>query len=200
MKLQNKNLFWRTRAAWVAAFLLAGFFLSAEQADRSVTADFSPFQIIAQRNIFDPDRRPGTNRGSRRRSTPRAVVPAFSLAGTMSYRKGLFAFFDGTSSDYRKVLQEGGTIAGYTVTKITLDGVQLQAAGVKIEMKVGGQMRQESEGGWQLDAQAELPATGMDDENSTSDSDETFAPGAPSSSEPNDVLKKLMQQREQELK
>jgi hypothetical protein len=199
MKLQNKNSFWWMRAAWVAAFLLAGFFSGAGRADRSVTVDFASFQIIAQRNIFDPDRYPRMNGVSRRRSTSRAV-PAFSLAGTMSYRKGMFAFFDGTSSDYRKVLPAGGTIAGYTVTKITLDGVQLQAAGEKVELKVGGQMQQESEGVWQLGAPGKLPETGIEGEDSTPASDETSAPDAPSGSEPDDVLKKLMQQREQELK
>jgi hypothetical protein len=183
----------------VAAFLLAGFFSGAEQANPSATTDFSSFQIIAQRNIFDPDRYPQSNGVSRRHSTSR-VVPTFTLAGTMSYRKGMFAFFDGTGPDYRKALPEGGTIAGYTVTKITLDGVQLQAAGGKIEMQVGVQMWQESKGVWQLGAPGELPATGMDGEDSTPASDETSAPVAPSSNEPNDVLKKLMQQREQELK
>jgi hypothetical protein len=194
LKLQNKNSFWRTRTALAAAFSLAGLFSGAEQANNSATTDFSSFQIIAQRNIFNPDRYP---RMSRHRSTPRAVVPAFSLAGTMSYRKGMFAFFDGTSPDYQKALQEGGAIAGYTVTKITLDGVQLQAAVEKVEMKVGEQMRQESEGVWQLSGPSELPATEIEGENPA---DETSATNAPSSGEENDVLKKLMQQREQEEK
>jgi hypothetical protein len=197
MKLQNKNLSWLAPVALAAGFLLAGFFSGAEQADRSATTDFSSFQIIAQRNIFNPDRYPQMSR------TPhhaRAGAPAFSLVGTMDYRKGMFAFFDGTSSDYAKALQPGGIIAGYTVSKIMLDGVELQAAGKKIEMKVGQQMRQESEGVWQLGAQSELPATEVESENSTSASDETSASSPASSSAPNDVLKKLMQQREQELK
>jgi hypothetical protein len=197
MKLKNKNLFWRARAALAAGFLLAGFFSGAEPADHSATTDFSSFQIIAQRNIFDPDRYPRMSRAPHR---THAGAPAFSLAGTMSYRKGMFAFFDGTSSDYRKALQEGGTIAGYTVAKITLAGVELQASGKQIEMKVGQQMQQEGEGVWQLSAQGELPATEVEGEDSTSAGDETSAPGAASSSAPNDVLKKLMQQREQELK
>ncbi|MGH7977062.1 MAG: hypothetical protein ACREDS_00300 [Limisphaerales bacterium] len=197
MKLKNKNLFWCARAALAAAFALAGFFSGAEQADHSATTDFSSFQIIAQRNIFDPDRYPQMKASHR---STHAAVPAFSLVGTMDYRKGMFAFFDGTSSDYTKALQRSGTIAGYTVAKITLGGVELQSAGKKIEMKVGQQMRQESEGVWQLGAQSELSATEVESENSTSASDETSAPGSASSSEPNDVLKKLMQQREQELK
>ena len=69
----------------------------------------------------------------------------------MSYRKGMFAFFNGTSEDYQKALQQGGKIAGYTVKKITFDGVQLQSSGKTIEMKVGAAMRQEGDG-WELSA------------------------------------------------
>ena len=53
----------------------------------------------------------------------------------MSYRKGMFAFFNGTSDDYRKALQQGGTIAGYTVAKIDIDGVQLKVSGNTIDTK-----------------------------------------------------------------
>jgi len=65
---------------------------------------------------------------------------------------------------------------------------------------VGAQMRQEGKGEWQLADSGELPVTTTGNE--TPATDETPAAGATSSSasEPNDVLKKLMQQREQELK
>ena len=33
------------------------------------------------------------------------IVDSFSFVGTMSYAKGTFAFFDGTSPDFRKVLE-----------------------------------------------------------------------------------------------
>jgi hypothetical protein len=67
-------------------------------------------------------------------------------------------------------------------------------------MKVGAQMRQEGKGEWQLAESGEWPAT--TDGKETPATDETPAAStAPSSAdEPNDVLKKLMQQREQELK
>ena len=70
----------------------------------------------------------------------------------------------------------------------------------EIEMKLGDQMRQEG-GNWQLAGQSESPAVpaAEDGENSTTSTD--AQPVAPSPSlEGNDVLKRLMQQREQELK
>ena len=70
----------------------------------------------------------------------------------MSYAKGAFAFFDGTSSDYRKVVQNAGTIAGYKVTEITPTAVKLANGDKQLVMKVGTQMRREEKGSWQLAA------------------------------------------------
>lgn len=176
---------------WMICFVLAaGLFAHAQSTDDPNTTDFSSFQVIVQRNIFDPNRYPHAGYRPRQRG-----APTFSLAGTMSYRKGMYAFFSGTSSDYQKALQEGGTIAGYTVAKITFDGAQLQNAGKQIDMKVGAAMRMEG-GGW------ELSQPGSWDESAATDSgsegtNEASPASLPSSSEPNDVLKRLMERREQ---
>ena len=128
-------------------------------------------------------------------------APYFSLVGTMNYRKGMIAFFDGNDSDYRKVLSPDGVIAGYKVVEITQRGVKLVAAGKPVEMKVGAQMRQENKGEWQLAGSGELPAAATAANEAPAADETPAASAAPSSaSEPNDVLKKLMQQREQELK
>jgi hypothetical protein len=118
----------------------------------------------------------------------------------MSYRKGMFAFFNGTSDEYRKALQQDGKIAGYTVGKITFDSVQLQSSGKTIDMEVGAAMRREGNewvlrqpGDW-----GDLSASGSAAGSETSS--ETTSTNLPSSGEQNDVLKRLMEQREQELK
>lgn len=182
----------------IAAFVMTGSVATlGQQTNAPARPDYSYFKLIGDRNIFDPNRYPRQGRSSRRESRgPEA--DAFSLVGTMSYEKGTFAFFDGTSSEYRKALQLDEAIAGYKVTEITPNAVKLQAADKRIEMKVGTQMRKESEGGWQLIGQAELPASSAQE--TTSDEPSSGNTGSSSSAEPNDVLKKLMQQREQELK
>ena len=85
----------------------------------------------------------------------------FTLVGTMSYEKGMFAFFDGNNSDLRKVLYQSDSngIAGYTVAEITPGAVKLQSADKKqtVEMKIGDTMRQEGSE-WLLAGQGELPA------------------------------------------
>jgi hypothetical protein len=112
--------------------------------------------------------------------------------GTIAYEKGMFAFFDSSSPDFRKILEPAGEIAGYTVKEISPKSVKLEAGGKTVEMKIGGQMRREDNKPWELIAQTEWTPTAPADSAATASSD--------SSLEANDVLKKLMQQREQESK
>jgi hypothetical protein len=109
--------------------------------------DFSAFKIITDRNIFNPRR---YARAGRRESRPTARHETFTLVGTMTYEKGPFAFFEGTSSDYHKVLKPAETIAGYTVTSIVPPIVKLAAGTNEVQLKVGMQMRREEEGEWQV--------------------------------------------------
>ena len=198
----NQNAF-RTAALLAGLLVLGlanGFPVAAQTTNAPASTDYSSFRIITERNIFDPNRYARAPR-SRERPVSRSA-PYFSLVGTMSNRKGMLAFFDGNDSDYRKVLAPDGVIAGYKVVEITLRGVRLEAAGKPVAMKVGAQMRQESKGEWQLAEPSELSISTTGNE--TPAANETPGanprPAAKSSDEPNDVLKKLMQQREQELK
>jgi hypothetical protein len=160
---------------------------------------YSSFQIISQRNIFDPNRRSQIRRTwTQQPSHNHNVVDSFSLVGTMSYPKGKFAFFDGTSFQYKKVLQPGGNIAGYTVKDITPKAVTLTANGKDFEMPVGKQLRNEGSNSWKMADHVEAPSTN----DSNGDTTANTPSALPSASNPqmSDVLKKLMQQREQELK
>jgi hypothetical protein len=123
----------------------------------------------------------------------------------MSYEKGMFAFFNGNSSDLKKALRVTEKIADYTITDITANRVKLESADQQkqFEMKVGDAMRQEN-GKWVF-AGASEPAGGTSSTepaaSSASDegAGEAGATPAPSSAaEPNDVLKRLMQLREKE--
>lgn len=176
----------------ITGLVMAGDFAArAQQTNRTSQVDFSNFQVISERNIFNPNRTARHKHGNR----PQPVADAFSLVGTMSYAKGTFAFFDGTSSNYRKVVQNAGTIAGYKVTDITPSAVKLANGDKQLVMKVGTQMRREEKGAWQLAATSELPVETT--ENADVAPTETAA--SDSDSGGNDVLKRLMKQREQEL-
>jgi len=172
--------------------------------------DYSSFsRFITDRNIFDPNRFPHEVRSTRPRIRQRSnSAPAFTLVGTMSYDKGVFAFFSGNNDDLKKILTLSGSIVGYSVTEITPAGVKLQGADKKeIALKIGDQMRQENNG-WQLMAQGDAPAgSGVAEDsaagsgNGSSGTATDASSGAPSASlGNNDVLKRLMQLREQENK
>jgi hypothetical protein len=184
---------------WMISFVLAaGLFARAQSTNDSSTSDYSDFQVIVQRNIFDPNRFP---RGSSYHPPRDRGAPTFSLAGTMSYRKGMYAFFSGTSEEYQKTLQPGGIIAGYTVAKIDFDGVQLQNGGKQVHMTVGSAMRQEGDG-WTLSMPGDWNETPVTDTTSSStgadtNAGETPAVSLPSSGPESDVLKRLMEQRQQ---
>jgi len=160
-------------------------------ANASARLDYSSFRIITDRNIFNANR---SGRSSRSRDSRRpARVEAFALVGTLSYEKGRFAFFDGTSSEFKKALQLEGAIAGYKVKDINNHGVALAAGTNRIELRVGMQMRREDEGEWQPGAPSEIPASA-----GSTTSSQTAASGP--SGEVSDIVKRLMQQRERETK
>ena len=153
--------------------------------------NLAAFKIITDRNIFDSTRSPRSSqpRGEGRRPQR---VDTFTLVGTLSYEKGPYAFFDGSSSEYRKVLQTGKSIAGHKITAITGNTVKLELGTNAVELTVGMQMRRE-DSGWQVQGGGAISR-------SLSAADSATASSASASADETDIVKRLMQQREQELK
>jgi hypothetical protein len=156
--------------------------------------DYAAFRVIVDGNIFDPNRtsrRPGATRA---RVAPRSV-DSLTLVGIMTYEKGTFAFFDGTSSDYKRALKLTDSIAGYKVTNITPNSVKLASGTNELDLSVGAQLRREEDGPWLLSSQsasyAAAPASAST--NPTATGSDAASGGAES-----DVLKRLMQRREKE--
>ena len=154
--------------------------------------DYAAFKIIVDRNIFDPNRFP--HAGPRPIAAKSKSFDSLTLVGTMSYEKGTFAFFDGTSAEYKKVLKLTDSIAGYKVTNIAPNAVKLATGTNEVELTVGGQLRREENGPWLLAGQstsyASTPA-------STSSGGAASATTSGSGAE-SDIIKKLMQRREKE--
>jgi len=156
-------------------------------------------RFIADRNIFNPARYPHSPQPTQRYTPVSRSAPMFSLVGVMSYEKGLFAFFDGNNSDFRKVLSATQSIAGYTIASITPDSVRLESSDKKqtVDMKVGELMRHEDQG-WRLSGRGDM-STYTTTSNSASDApDASGAAPAASSLPANDTLRKLMEQRAKE--
>jgi hypothetical protein len=162
-----------------------------------VSLDYAAFKIIVDRNIFDPNRYP--RRGPLTvRSTPRSF-DALTLVGTMTYEKGTFAFFDGTSSEYKKALKLADAIAGYKLTNIAPNSVKLASGTNQLELSVGAQLRREENGPWLLAGQStSYAATPASTSTNAAATTTTTGSEAASGGAENDILKKLMQRREKE--
>ena len=162
---------------------------------------FEAFRIIAQRNIFNPNRYAGRQGGPR---NPRQIAraPGFALVGTMIYEKGAFAFFDGTDPQYKKVLKPSDTIADYRVAEIAPSYVKLETSGNQTTLPVGMQMK-EIDGKWELAEGTESLGRSSDNPSGASASETTAEAGSETSSGGGSgadaILRRLMQQREKEL-
>jgi len=114
---------------------------------------FEDFQLIAERNIFDPSRKPHTHTAPPEpERPPEPKVDIIALTGTLSYAKGTFAFFDSNSSDFRKTAKVGDQIAGYTLKGIEQSQVALEHESQLLELKVGQQLRRKDQGAWEVTA------------------------------------------------
>jgi hypothetical protein len=119
----------------------------------------------------------------------------------MSYGKGTFAFFSGNSDDFKKILPVSGSIASYEVTAITLRGATLYGPDKKsVQLKIGDQLQQENNG-WQAVGPADISAAVPAGAGANAGTSVDSGPSAPSANlGNNDILKRLMQLREQENK
>ncbi len=129
--------------------------LAAQTADSSPgRTEYGNFEIIAKKNIFNPRRSPAyVPSDLPPRIRPRTETLA--LVGVMSYGKGPMAFFDGSRSDYRKVLKPNESIAGFKVTAIEASSVKLAASTNEIELQLGMQLAREEAGEWKLSQRPE---------------------------------------------
>jgi hypothetical protein len=162
----------------------------------SATLDYAAFKLIVDRNIFDPNRIKRRGSGP---STPPKSFDSLTLVGTMSYEKGMFAFFDGTSAEYKKALRLADAIAGYKVTNISPNSVKLASGTNQLELSVGAQLRREEDGPWRLASQfapyADTPASTSTNAVATTS---TAGSNAASAGAQSEIIKRLMQKREKE--
>jgi len=158
-------------------------------------SDFAAYKIITDRNIFSPSRTTPSAEKSETRRVPK--VDSFWLVGTLSYDKGDFAFFDGSSGEYRKAIQIPGSIAGHAITGLTADEVTLEFEGKPLTMRMGSQRRREDDGVWESRAGSTISATSTGD--SSTSSSESGAESSSGGAE-DEILQRLLKKREQELK
>jgi hypothetical protein len=143
----------------LSGWLLSGVASFAQQTNAPSRLSFDSFRTISDRNIFNPSRfARGTSRSTvRTSSAPASRVESFSLVGIMAYEQGVFAFFDGTKSEYKQAVQAEGMIGNYQVAQVTATDVKLALGTNAFALKVGMQMRREDEGEWFLSEGGDAP-------------------------------------------
>jgi len=157
----------------------------------SAAADsFETFSLIGNLNIFDSSR-VGWNPGT---SAP--AVDTISLVGTLESGAGWMAFFESPNRVYRKALREGGTIAQFTVRRIEPDRVELAHDAQVISLAVRQQLRRPAGGDWSVGGVP--PGASASGAAATGAAPSTSA--SPIPSDASEVLKRLMEQRQQQLK
>jgi len=165
----------------------------AQETNAHGRPELQAFRIITQRNIFNASRSPRRER-TRTESEPerRSRTDSVALLGTMNYEKGWVAFFDGSSPEYRRALQPGDKIADHRIAEIAPNHVKLESGtNQPIDLKVGSEMKKRDEGAWEVRDRIETSVAATA---SPSPSTDTNASNGES-----DIIKRLMQQREQEL-
>jgi hypothetical protein len=201
VRAQETNVVSNAATNVVSAATNAPVETAAAKVSSDEAANFDEFKIITQRNIFDPNRRVRGSRPSNEDRPKPTRVDYLNLVGAMSYEKGRFAFFDGSSSEYRKSVKPGDSIAGYKIADVTASKVTLESGEKKVELPVGGQMKRVDEGEWQVNHTPDsfASSSGSSSSSSTSSGTNSGPSGASSGSsdEENPILKRLLEQRRQ---
>jgi hypothetical protein len=148
-------------AALLGALFMTSLVVPAADtnAPSASATDYQGFKLIVDRNIFNQNRFPGS---AQRVRVPekQVVTETFSLMGTIRYAKGDFAFFDGSSSEYKKVLKASDMIGGYKISQVGHSSVKLASTNKEVELPVGMQMKRQDQGEWQLTARSESERAG----------------------------------------
>jgi len=157
--------------------LTMAFGAFAQQVPKEVAPEgsFDSFEIIINRNIFDPNRR-----ADRRKLSPEEEAAAsagnatvktageeviddfiseqMALVGTLIDGPTAVAFFTSDNSDFKTVAQLGETVGEFRLAEIRTEHVKLESNGKTIKLPVGSRMSSQRDGEWIIAANIR-PAT-----------------------------------------
>lgn len=178
------------------------------------------FHAIVRNNIFDPNRRPyrPPEQRQERPVTKTPQVDTFGLNGIMKYNGKQMAIFNGSSSSFRGIRNQGEKIGGFSILEVGIDKVTLEvppdpSSGTQenVILEIGQSMQREDENPWKKMSspapQFSSPNASSGPRTSSRNPRTSPAPSNTSSSSPttdeptaeeNDILKKLLERRRQE--
>jgi hypothetical protein len=145
---------------------------------------FEAFRIIAEKNIFNPNR-VGLTRATTEAKPPR--VDEIALVGTVEFGGKRVALFESAEVAFRKTVAEGETLGEFTVRRVGNEGVDLVRGDQVLALRVAQRLRRPEGADWSVVAAPDAPRP-----------EASSAPAIPADA--SDVLKRLMRQREKQLK
>ena len=145
---------------------------------------FEAFRIITEKNIFNPNR-VGLTRATAEAKPPR--VDEIALVGTVEFGGKRVALFESAEVAFRKTVAEGETLGEFTVRRVGSEGVDLVRGDQVLALRVAQQLRRPEGADWSVVAAPDAPRP-----------EASSPPTIPADA--SDVLKRLMRQREKQLK
>jgi len=105
--------------------------------------------MVADRNIFNADRSRRSSRSGPAAERPKQVqINTISLVGFLGSSQGDRAFFDGSSSSYRKALKVGESTGDLKLKSVCVENAVVEIGGKPFTLRVGDQLRREEDGPW----------------------------------------------------
>jgi hypothetical protein len=206
VKLHNRLQYSVLVIGLLLGVLLVPIHSGATQDDQEVSASvkFDTFKLILERNLFDPNRKKKVEIPPVLEEVRKPQVDTINLVGTLITETASYAFFNSSISEYNSVLVKGDRIAGYIITAIDSISIQLVMNNQSISLKVGMSMVREDDGSWELRTEPirDLSVVVKSDQqtsDTSSSSSETESTSEAGDSSANDILKKLIERRNQEM-
>lgn len=205
----------------IAFFGMVNFSFSQDSQKQTPAATgLDEYKLVWERNIFNPDRRRPLSPSEIVQPQPAPKIDQFNLMGTLVAEASAFAFFDGSESAFRSVFKIGDQIAGYTIAEIRSDGVTMKKNDQPVEILVGKGMERQDQGEWKSVEGARVARSGSRRSSSQNASPAQRNRERPSASQTptiektesaqstneesgssvqNDIRKKMMEKRKQEM-
>jgi hypothetical protein len=150
--------------------------------------DFKEFSIIGERNVFDATRKAGEKPASETASAPAVQQDVIVLTGTVIEEDGAWALFDGAPDVPAEGVETGGSVAGFHVDEVRIDGVTLSNDQGAVQVSVGAGLAKNESGVW-IPVDNPAPAAAPDEAQKAGEGKK----------DPNDPAEKLRERRRKEL-
>lgn len=154
--------------------------------------DFSEFQVLIDRNIFDSTRKAGATPGKEdaTQSNQQVIV----LSGTVIQGNKARALFEGSVDAPPEGMKPGDSVAGYRIAEVRTDGVTLSNDQGTIRLPVGGGLAKKEDGSW-TPVDNPVPEAPAEAAQSSDAGQQT----SPADKESDDAAERLRERRRKEL-